>query len=124
MGVQFQVFADLTAGTTTQTWDDRQIQIRTTFRERTGAWYMDLFELDGTPIVFGRRVSPGFAPLLGLGLEGVQLPRGPALVILGADDPYLRAALGDTLTLLLLSAEEVDELSTTTLDFETFVELL
>lgn len=123
MPVKFQVFADLSAGTTTQTWADRQIQIRTTFRERTGAWYMDLFELDGTPIVFGRRVSPNFVPLLGLGFEGEQLPRGQTLLVVGPADPYVKANLNDTLELLLLSAEEVDALRGDPTTFETFVEL-
>ena len=124
MSVNFQVFADLSQGTTTQTWADRQIQIRTTFRERTGAWYMDLFELDGTAIVFGRRVSPNFVPLLGLGLEGEQLPRGQTLLVVGPDDPYVKASLSDTLELLLLSAEEIDALRGDPTTFETFVELL
>lgn len=124
MAVQFQVFADLSAGTTTQTWDDRQIQVRTTFRERTGAWYIDLFELDGTPIVFGRRVSPIFMPLFGLGFEGESLPRGQTLLALGPDDPYLKAALNVTLVLELQSAEEIAEVELPAPQFETFVELL
>jgi hypothetical protein len=124
VAVQFQVFAELTEGTTTQTWEDRQIQIRTIFRPRTGAWYIDLFELDGTPIVFGRRVSPSFLPLLGVGFEGESLPRGQTLVVLGPEDPYEKVDLGDTLELLLLSDADIDTLRTDPVGFETFVELV
>lgn len=124
MAVKFQLFPDLPQGTTTQTWDDRQIQIRTTFRERTGSWYMDLFELDGTPIVFGRRVSPSFIPLLGLGFEGESLPRGQTLLVVGPDDPYLVGDLSDTLEALLLTDAEIEVLRGEPTGFTVTVQLV
>lgn len=107
MADQFVLFPDLPQFTETTTWGDRQVQLRLTFRSRTASWYLDIFELDSTPIVFGRRVSPRFAPLLGLGFGGEQLPRDRELFTDGPTDPYARSDLGEILRLLLLSDEEL-----------------
>jgi hypothetical protein len=110
MAERFNLFPDLPQHTITTTWGDKQVRLRLTFRDRTSSWYLDIFELDDTPIVLGRRVSPKFAPLLGLGLggEGVgTLPRDRELVVDGPADPYPRRDLGEVVQLILLTDAEV-----------------
>jgi hypothetical protein len=123
MAITFQLFPSQAQDTSTQSWVDRQIRMRLTWRERTGAWYVDLFELDDTPIVFGRRISPSFFPLLGLGFEGESLPRDQVLFVAGPTDPYERDTLADTLVVSLVSQSEIDEFLTDPETFTTFVEL-
>jgi hypothetical protein len=49
-----------------------------TWRERTEALYVDVYELDGTPVVLGRRVRPASDALTGvLDIPGVLLGAGP-----------------------------------------------
>jgi hypothetical protein len=108
MADQFTFFPQQPQDTSTQAWGTQQVLIRTTFRERTGSWYMDILTIDEKPLAIGRRISPQFAPLLGLGLEGEGLPRDRYLVIDGPIDPYLKADLSDTLVAILLTQAEVD----------------
>jgi hypothetical protein len=100
----------------TVAWGDRQLRIRQTWRQRNNAWFLDIFDLGdstgdpnatGSPIVLGRRISPRFAPLLGIVPEG--LPLDPIPVVDGGigSDPYARSDLGETIRLLLISRAEV-----------------
>lgn len=79
----------------TVTLGDARYQVRFTWRTRTQAWYLDLFEQDGTAIALGRRVSPGSDPLASL-LPPAK-PSGE-LFIGGALDPYRQLDLGDEVT--------------------------
>lgn len=112
MAERFTFFPEQPQDTSAQPWGDIQVLIRTTYRERTGAWYIDILTIEEVPLVIGRRVSPQYAPLLGLGLEGAGLPRDRYLVIDGSEDPYQKAALSDTLVALLLTQEEIDAAAT------------
>jgi hypothetical protein len=80
-----------------------QFQARFTYRTRCRAWYFDLYTSDGTPLALGRRLSPGWGPLLGL-----SIPDGPAgyLFVRGAD-PYNREALGEDLRVVFYTSEEI-----------------
>lgn len=108
MADRFTFFPQQPQDTSTQAWGSQQVLIRTTYRERTSSWYMDLLTIDEEPLAIGRRISPQFAPLLGLGLEGEGLPRDRYLVIDGPIDPYLKEDLSDTLVAILLTQAEVD----------------
>lgn len=37
-----------------------------TYRERTRSWYLDLHELNGTPVMLGRRISAKWVPTWGI----------------------------------------------------------
>lgn len=123
MAERFQFFPENPSNTSIQTWGDRQVRLRMTYRERMSAWYMDLFDADGVALAVGRRVSPSYAPLLGLGLEGFNLPRGRFLIFVGPVDPYAKEALSDTLDGILLTQEEVDAAQSDTGTFETTIVL-
>ena len=112
MAETVQTFPDQFAILITMTWGDRQIDVRFTWRERQGSWYIDLFEDDGTPIVFGRRLSANGTPVSGFGFEGDELPRDRQLFIAGPRDPYPQFDLGtdfaNELALVLATQAEVD----------------
>lgn len=83
----------------TITLDGVQFQVKLTYRDRRGSWYLDLEDANGTPIVLGRRCSPGY-PLVYPGTTGS--PRG-LLTCDAPADPYAR----DELRLLYFTAAEV-----------------
>jgi hypothetical protein len=77
-------------------------RIALTWRERTGSWYLDLYDAEEAPLALGRRVSPGWSPLLGLdidgGPEGMLFVRGP--------EPYRREDLGAGLRIIFYPTSE------------------
>lgn len=104
------VFEQLPQHTQTIVWGERQVRFRLTWRERTGSWYIDIFELDDvTLIVAGRRVSALWVPLTGLAL-GDSLARDRELYVIAGigADPFPRADLnqdGPVQLILILDDE-------------------
>lgn len=96
MGQILHSFQQLPAHTQTVVLLPEQFVVRLVFRQRTGAWYMDLSTVDGVPLVLGRRLSVDWSPLLGLVIEdapvGLWFVRGP--------DRYVREDLGTDLLLI------------------------
>lgn len=81
------------------------VRIRLTWRQRCQAWYLDLEGLDGSRILSGARLSPGWGPGAGL-LRGVAgAPSG--LFYVRGNDGYLRGDLGSGLILEWFSPEEL-----------------
>lgn len=70
----------------TVTLDGEQFDFVLTYRDRLASWYVDIDTADGTPLVRGRRVSPGFH-MVPAGTVG--RPKG--LLTSDGDDPYGRA---------------------------------
>ena len=72
----------------------------------TGAAYLSLFEIDGTPIAGNVRLSSGPLPVIldtGRGTnEGAMYVGGP--------DPYAKGNIGEDVILLYLSTEERESL--------------
>lgn len=103
MGVQLSTFPALPASIQTVTLEDEQFRVRLTWRHRCQAWYMDLYALDETPLLLGRRLSAGWSPNAGLVIEN-----GPAgyFLVRGLDD-YAREDLGANLRLLYYTSDEV-----------------
>jgi uncharacterized protein YigE (DUF2233 family) len=85
------------------TLDGTQFLLRLYWRDRLAAWYLDLSELDETPVLLGRRLSTGWAPLAGVKVEnrpdGYLFVRGPA--------EYVRGQLGVDVHLSYYSRDEV-----------------
>ena len=102
MPQQLAGFPAVPQHTITTTLEGSQYRIRYTYRLRLCAWYADIYAIDDTPLLLGRRLSAGWA--IGLGLS---VPGGPdgVLVVRGSDE-YVRAALGDTLTLRYVTQAE------------------
>lgn len=110
MGQILATFPSQPDTTQTVTLGDVQIRVRIYWRERLGAWYVDLLSLDGTAIATGRRVSPGWDMLTGL-LSG--LPAGHLFV--EGSDPYTREMLGERVNLVYYTADEIPEQEASTL---------
>ena len=109
MGDTFQTFPENFAHTVTVTWGDRQIEVRLVWRERAGAWYIDLFESDGTVFARGRRLSASGAPATGFGFEGTELPRDRPMIDVSPSDPDEQLDLGtsfETSLIALIFTEE------------------
>jgi hypothetical protein len=107
MGAILTAFASQPQQTQIVTLGGVQFQARLTYRNRTRAWYLDLYTSEGTALALGRRLSAGWGPLVGL-----SIPDGPAgyLFVRGAD-PYNREALGEDLRLIFYTAAEVEALA-------------
>lgn len=113
MAEAIAAFQELPQHTQTFVWGEKQVRLRLTYRERTGSWYLDIFELDDTTLIIGgRRISPRWAPLFGQAL-GDALARDRRLFIVGAPggDPYPRADLTQEgpVQLLLVSDSEIPD---------------
>lgn len=85
----------------TLTLGGRTYRYRRTYRARMGAWYIDIEDKDGEPIVSGRRLCGEWAPLTGLAVDfdGILYVRGP--------DPHRREDLGSDLREIFISPEEL-----------------
>jgi hypothetical protein len=103
MGAVLTTFRDQPCHKQTVTLGGVQFQVRLTWRRRCGAWYLDLWAQDGTALALGRRISPGWGPLLGL-----SIPNGPAgYLFVRGSDPYGRDALGDDVRIAFYTTEEI-----------------
>jgi hypothetical protein len=102
MGRIVTTYPELPAFIQTLVLGDVQYRLRLTWRDRTAAWYADLYTLDGTAVWLGQRVSTRWA--LGFGLEPENSPEG--LFIVRGPDVYERANLGDTLEIVFYPEAE------------------
>ena len=104
MSLTLSHLPDLPTALQTVTLDGEQFKLRMTWRERRQAWYLDLYTLDGTALVLGRRVSPGFAPFV----QYDHMPDRPAgFFFVHGLDGYVRGDLGGTLRVVYRSREEM-----------------
>lgn len=105
MPLEFPAFPDLPQHTMTVPIGGVLYVATFTWRERLGSWYLDLRSQDGTDLVRGRRLTPGWGPLLGLLIpgapEGLLWVRGP--------DAFAQADLGGELLLLHYAADELPQ---------------
>lgn len=81
--------------------DDRDVIARLTWRERPAAWYLDLLEIDETPIILGRRVVAQWLPVFGFVIDIAG-----QFVVLGTEG-YDRDDLADSLQLVYFGEDEV-----------------
>jgi len=85
-------------------------QARLTWRKRTAAWYLDLWTQDGTAVALGRRLSPGFGPLLGT----LQASTPAGILYVRGPDQHTQEMLGAELTLHYYTADEIPTRSSDT----------
>ena len=77
-----------------------QFRVRFTWRERTASWYLDLYDAAEEPLALGRRLSPGWGPLIGL-----SVPDGPAgFLFVRGPEPYVREQLGGAVRVIFYTA--------------------
>jgi hypothetical protein len=98
MGQKLTTFQSKPQDTQTVTLGAAQYRMRLTWRARTAAWYFDLYQLDGTPIILGVRLSPGWGPMLKLVPDG--RPAGRFYV--RGPEPYEREMLAPDGRLVLV----------------------
>jgi len=84
---------------------EEQYRMRLTWRARLGAWYADLYKLDGAPVILGQAVRSRWA--LGFGLNPIDAPSG--VFLFSGPDEYRRKDLGNTLQLVFYSDDELPE---------------
>lgn len=82
---------------------DNLFRLRLVWRDRNSAWYVDLFERDGTPLRYGKRLSAEWVPL-----HEVMDPREDGMIYVVGSGDYEREDLGETLTLEYLDPDELD----------------
>ena len=63
-----------------------------TWRSRLQAWYVDISDVTGSPLVLGTHVTPLWSPWVDLQVEG--MPTGTVFVV--GPDPYRENDLGST----------------------------
>lgn len=96
-------FSALDRSVQTLTLDAVQYRLVLTWRERCRGWYLDLYLLDGTAIVTGRRLSPGFPIVVGPVVENAP----PGYLFVRGADGYARADLGVSLFLIYYDLAEI-----------------
>lgn len=95
-------------------------RVRATYKNRLGSWYIDVEKQDGTPVLMGRRVTPGW--LLNAGHHPDGEPAG-ALIVSDVADPYPRDALSRELTVTFYPTDGLkppppDDFAATAVDIE------
>jgi hypothetical protein len=113
MGQQIAVYPQRPRFLQTVTLDDVQYRLRLTWKERCGAWYADLYSLDGTALSLGMRVSPGWGLLTSILPTSGESP--PGFIFVRGGDPYEREGLGESVQIVYYTRAEVGEPETTTL---------
>jgi hypothetical protein len=88
----------------TTTLGDVQLEFEYTWYPRLESWHVTVRTRDGEPIARGLRLAPGAAPLHGRVDD--RLPDGVFLV--AGPSEYGREALGETLGLVYVPADEVE----------------
>ena len=117
MARQLQIKQEQPADTQTVTIGGVQYRARFTWRTRTASWYLDLWKLDGTALALGRRLSPGWGPLIGLSIDGAP----DSWLYLSGPDEYRRDHAGSSLQVRFYTQAEVDARAPTTSDVSSVV---
>lgn len=103
MPVKIQGFPEVSSHVQAVVLGVTKYRVRFHYRDRTRSWYMDLTLLDGTAIVLGRRLSPGWGPMVGFQItdqpEGFMTTRGT--------DGYAKEDLGAALDILFVPDDEI-----------------
>ena len=95
MPIQIAAFPANTTDVQVVTLGQAQYRVGLRWNSQMRAWYMDLADGSGVPIMQGARLSPGWSPTFGL---VCQTDMGGSFVVNGTDG-YSKAALGSQLAL-------------------------
>lgn len=100
MPQRIQTYPNLRQHSQAVTLSGQSYRLRLTWRQRNQGWYLDLYEDDNTPLLLGRRLSPGWSP-------DARTRVLPGLLYVKGPSPYDRSHLGGRLTLLYYEPEEL-----------------
>ena len=87
-----------------------RLSLTFTYRDRLNGWYLDIHTNTGTAVALGRRLSEGWAPVVGYALDGLDVSQ--VLVVQGPDE-YARADLGTSLMVLVVPVADLPALTGT-----------
>lgn len=85
-----------------------KLRLRMTYRERLQSWYLDVYTLDGLPLLLGRRLSPLWSPMFGA--VALMETIGGFLLTKGVEN-YRQDDLGRTLFLWYVSFADLQILA-------------
>jgi len=85
------------------TLDGTQYTVTLYWRDRLGAWYLDLADLEGNALIQGRRVSPGVDVWYGC----LPSTRPAGHLYVRGEDPYNQNMLGERVLLVYYGVDEV-----------------
>lgn len=105
MPLQISTFPAQPSSLQTVTLGNTSVRLRLTWRQRMQAWYLDMEALDGTPLLSGSRLSPGWGPGAGVLKNVVGAPDG--MFYVRGRDGYSRMDLGTNLMLEWFSRAEL-----------------
>lgn len=91
-----------------------------TWRDRTAAWYLDLYDASGAPIALGRKITTDWSPTQTSTEPG--LPPG-ALAVSGPD-PYAREDLDDRLNVYYYALAELLAIPASTVADDLVIEVV
>lgn len=101
-------FPDLPVQTQRVSLGETEFSVRLRWRRRLNQWTIDLYTADGTPLLVGRRVTPGAAAYIA---DRYRLADGPDGALLASGrDPYVQADLGTVLELTFFTSAELAEI--------------
>ena len=83
--------------------DGTRYRMRVVYRRRTRSWYLSLYTADETPIILGRRLSPGSGPLHWTRRELAP----PGFLYVRGVDPYDRDDAGTSLELVYYNSADI-----------------
>jgi len=110
MPTRLPAFPDLPEHSYTVTLGDAVYTLRFVWRERLAAWYMDLGDSTGTPIVQGVRLTTSWAPFESHGITGLA----GVIYVRGNAEPR-REDIGVTTFLMFYPTDELPASETETL---------
>lgn len=110
MATQLKLSPDRPDDTQTVSLGGTVYQLRFFYRQRLGAWFMDLRKQDGTALALGRRLSPGWGPIAGIVRD--DMPAGQ-LFVTRVPEPYERDDLGNGLYVRFYADAELPASSAT-----------
>lgn len=87
----------------TTTLEGVKLRFRWAWNPRSAAWYCAIEDDAGTVLVQGQRVSPGSPLIADSTITGLP----PGRLFVTGPDPYLQAALGDSVQVYYVTAAEV-----------------
>ena len=124
MPLQLATFNAITTNVQTVTLGQAQYGVGLRYNLPMRAWYMDLSDGNGVPIMQGARLSPGWSPTFGL----VCNTNMGGMFAVNGTDGYSQAALGSQLTLWWWTQAELqavaDAVAAANPPLELFVEII
>ena len=87
----------------TITLEGARYRLRVVYRRRTRSWYLSLYTADETPIIEGRRLSPGSGPLHWTRRDLAP----PGFFYVRGVDPYEKDDAGNSLQLVYYNSSDI-----------------